>query len=68
MKKTKIVEAIEYLGGINDAALKLQYSRQWIWRSMKNNKIPSIELCKRIEKITNGLFNIRTLRPDIFSK
>lgn len=68
MKKSKIIEAIEYLGGINDAAKKLSYTRQWIWYFTKNiGYMPSINLCRKIEKVTKGKFTIKSLRPDIFN-
>lgn len=68
MKRVKIFDAIEYLGGIPCASKRLLFTRQYIWYQIKTNNLkPSIELCKRIEKVTKGKFTLKLLRPDIFT-
>lgn len=67
MKQLRLYDVVEYFGGKAKAAKKLKFSRQYISFLVRTNNLkPSIELCKRIEKVTNLKFTLQLLRPDIF--
>ena len=62
-----IKQIIIFFGSQKLAAEKIKVSQATVSLWLSGARKPSIMTCKKIEKITNGKFNINLLRPDLFN-
>ena len=66
MNKEVVDKIIEFLGGYRKAEKKLGICGQNFSKWKRSQvKIP-IEQCVKIEYISNGLFSLKDLRPDLY--
>lgn len=65
-KKKYFEAAVKHLGGLTKCAKLLNMSKERLWYQINEMKSPiDISVCLKIQKLTNGKFNLKKLRPDL---